>query len=71
MSILILALAFLIIHKKKSLSKTSKPNTIIFYGPSKSSKTKLWNILFMDKKIESIPSMEIKEGYFNNEQKDI
>ena len=25
----------------------------------------------MDKKIESIPSMEIKEGYVNNEQKDI
>lgn len=51
--------------------KSSQPNSIVFYGPSWSSKTKLWNILFMNKKVESITSMEIKEGFVNNEQKDI
>jgi replication-associated recombination protein RarA len=59
------------INKKKTMLKSSQPNSIVFYGPSWSSKTKLWNILFMNKKVESITSMEIKEGFVNNEQKEI
>lgn len=71
MSLAIVALAFFMINKKKPLSKSSKINCVIFYGPSWSSKTKLWNIMFMNKKIESITSMEIKEGFVNNAQQDI
>lgn len=71
MSLLVVALAFFMINKRKPLLKSSKINCVVFYGPSWSSKTKLWNILFMDKRIESITSMEIKEGFVNNEQQDI